>query len=226
MADRNSPAGNRRIHRTRTRLHGALASLIREKNYGDIAVREILDRAEVGRSTFYVHYGDKDELLESTVRDLVAGARPSQLPPTAKYYEKLIAFGLPLFEHIDRHRRDGSGSLNTGNRVVLHEHLRAAIAGWTAEAVHDFPMQGKRNADVSASLLAGYVASTFILVLDWWLDRQPTLSAKEVHDVFRELVTPTLAAVWSGSSPYAQQSICAIVRADYWRRSTRPGAID
>jgi AcrR family transcriptional regulator len=196
MTDRDALIGNQRTRGTRARLHQALASLIHEKNYEEIVVREILDRAKVGRSTFYFHFEDKDELLASTVRDMFAAAQLPQSPSTAKSYEKLIAFGLPLFEHIDRHRRSHGEPLNAGSRVALHEHLRAAVAGLAAEAANDFPVRGERRGEASGDLLGAYIASTFILVLDWWLDRQPTLSASEAHEFFRELVIPTLAALW------------------------------
>ena len=54
---------DRRVQRTRRLLHKALMSLILEKKYESITVQEILDRADVGRSTFYMHFQDKDELL-------------------------------------------------------------------------------------------------------------------------------------------------------------------
>jgi len=51
---------DRRVQKTRTLLHEALVSLIREKPYDEMVVKEILDRANVGRSTFYTHYRNKD----------------------------------------------------------------------------------------------------------------------------------------------------------------------
>ena len=57
---------DRRVQKTQDLLHGALASLIHEKSYDAIVVKEILARANVGRSTFYTHFRDKDELLEVT----------------------------------------------------------------------------------------------------------------------------------------------------------------
>src|SRR5260370_17924001 len=56
---------DRRVQRTKKLLHKALMSLILEKKYESITVQEILDRADVGRSTFYMHFRDKDELLFS-----------------------------------------------------------------------------------------------------------------------------------------------------------------
>jgi AcrR family transcriptional regulator len=48
-----------------TRLGSALGALIQEKSIDDVTVQEVLDRASVGRSTFYLHFSDKHDLLLS-----------------------------------------------------------------------------------------------------------------------------------------------------------------
>jgi len=62
---------DRRIMRTRERLGDALIALMHEQNFDDITVKDVLDRAGVSRSTFYVHYSDKDDLLLSDVEDFL-----------------------------------------------------------------------------------------------------------------------------------------------------------
>ena len=61
---------DRRVGRTRRLMHEALMALIVEKGYETVTVQDILDRADVGRSTFYAHYRDKDELLLSSFEHL------------------------------------------------------------------------------------------------------------------------------------------------------------
>src|SRR5215471_10116657 len=58
-----------RIRRTRERLGAALIALIVEKPIGNVSVREVLERARVGRSTFYLHYKDKNDLLVSQMEN-------------------------------------------------------------------------------------------------------------------------------------------------------------
>src|SRR5690349_3955430 len=58
-------APDRRVERTRQLLEAALLSLIKEKEFEAISVQEIIDRANVGRATFYAHYDNKEDLLES-----------------------------------------------------------------------------------------------------------------------------------------------------------------
>jgi len=66
------PRLDERIRRTRARLGGALVALIQEKPLNDVTVQEVLDHASVGRSTFYLHFRDKNDLLLRTEGRLVS----------------------------------------------------------------------------------------------------------------------------------------------------------
>ena len=54
---------DRRVQKTRKLLLDALVSLILEKGYDEVSIQDIIDRANVGRSTFYAHYENKEQLL-------------------------------------------------------------------------------------------------------------------------------------------------------------------
>ena len=54
---------DRRARRTRQLLRDAFVALLKEKRYEDVSVQDIIERADVARSTFYVHYVDKEDLL-------------------------------------------------------------------------------------------------------------------------------------------------------------------
>ena len=75
---------DRRIQRTRQLLHEALIELIQEKGYEAVTVQDILDRANLGRSTFYLHYRDKEELLLSGFERLRDEFEAHQLAATPK----------------------------------------------------------------------------------------------------------------------------------------------
>src|SRR5438105_4881883 len=66
---------DRRSQRTRQLISDALVSLLLEQRYADLTIQDILDRANVGRSTFYAHYQDKDDLLISTIERVFAQLR-------------------------------------------------------------------------------------------------------------------------------------------------------
>src|SRR5918996_3826094 len=71
-------AMDRRAARTRRALHGALMSLILRKGYEAITVQDIIDEADVGRSTFYAHYTGKEDLLRSGFQTLRAELTEAQ----------------------------------------------------------------------------------------------------------------------------------------------------
>src|SRR5215212_6819637 len=122
MADHR--VADRRVQRTRALLHDALVSLVHEKSYDDIVVKEILARANVGRSTFYAHYRDKDELLERGIREMLLGDGPSPAACPGGTTDAVLRFSLPFLRHIEQSRRDGDLPLDPGGSATVHEHLR------------------------------------------------------------------------------------------------------
>src|SRR5215207_5209269 len=114
----NSATG-RRVQRTGRLLHDALGALIHEKPYDAIAVKEILARANVGRSTFYSHYRDKDELLVSGIHAVLGAGRSAHRPAARR--PDVLWFSRPMFEHVHQHRRTGGGRMETDGRAVVHD---------------------------------------------------------------------------------------------------------
>src|SRR5258708_28139103 len=90
---------DRRVQKTQGLLREALVSLIHEKSYDAIAVKEILDRANVGRSTVYTHFRDKDELLVSGIHEMMLSLHSPGLPSPVNAYENIVRFSLPIFEY-------------------------------------------------------------------------------------------------------------------------------
>jgi AcrR family transcriptional regulator len=188
---------DRRIQKTRGLLREALVSLIHEKSYDAIPVKEILDRANVGRSTFYTHFRDKDELLVSGIHDILLLPYSDRLSSRAKGYENIIRFSLPIFEYHDRHRRMGAARMGPKGRAIIHEHLQKVIAGLIGEDVRKaFHGRRKETGQIPPGVLVQYIASTFILVLNWWAESKTPLPSKEVNGLFRALVLPTLSAIF------------------------------
>ncbi|MBW8770937.1 MAG: TetR family transcriptional regulator [Gemmatimonadetes bacterium] len=186
---------DRRVQHTRSLLHRALASLVHEKPYDEIVVRDIVARADVGRTTFYAHYRDKDELLEQGIRaQLCADARPSVRWTTAT--ERLLRFSLPFLEHVECFREHETLPLDAGTAAPIHDRLRRILE---RVLVDELRVEARRTSvardgTVPADLLARHVAATFVLALEWWL-QHPDLAASDVDARFRALVVPVLGAV-------------------------------
>jgi AcrR family transcriptional regulator len=184
---------DRRVRRTRALLHEALGALIREKAYDRITVADILGRAGISRSTFYIHFRDKDDLLASSMRALLFATLARQVGTSPGIAERTTAFSLPLLTHIQQHRRTAGTTLGGRGRAILHGHLRDVLAEWIANSMGpDLQRRRPGRTSVAPALLARHIASTFVLVLHWWLDEGSGASPGAADELFRALVTPVL----------------------------------
>ena len=188
---------DRRIRKTYEALNNALISLLFEKNYDSIVVQDILDRANVGRSTFYSHFRDKDALLVKSfgnLQHMLRAAQAAPLPPSAKAYERIIAFSLPMFEHSHDFRKlFQSLSRSQAGAFIMQAMRKTFVELMTDESKKHRHPRRKAHPEVPLEILIHYLASTYISVLTWWLESNNSLSPKSINAIFRALVLPTLA---------------------------------
>ncbi len=172
-----------------------------EKPYDSIVIKEILDRVNVGRSTFYTRFRSKDDLLVNSIHGKVESVRSAKLRRSAIWYERILWFSLPIFEYHYGHLHNGRLTMSDHARAIQHGRLRLVLAEMTAGAVRA-ELSGRRKAvkSVSPDLVVQYVASTFVLALDWWLESENPLPPKEVDELFHALVLPTLECLLAEAS--------------------------
>lgn len=185
---------DRRVRKTKSLLHEALASLIHEKSYDEIVVKEILARADVGRSTFYSHFRDKDELLDSGVREMLRVGETALPARSAHPADHVLRFSLPLFRHIARYR-ETNPSVTPERLTIVHDRLELELAALIAadlEQLRQGDSSSRARVEVPSELAARYIASTFIIVLNWWLQRPLPTPSTKADELFRALVLPTL----------------------------------
>ena len=189
---------DRRVRRTRESLHRALISLALEKNYDSITVQEVLDRADVGRSTFYTHFQSMDELLSLGTQELrvTLNAALEQQRKSAKPHENVIAFSRAMFDHAHGYRNVYFALLNTGAWPIVRQQLQAVLEDLIRrECKAEIAKLKTANSDVPVDLFVHYLTSACFAVLIWWMDRRSRLSPSQIDDVFRSLVLPTVRAV-------------------------------
>jgi AcrR family transcriptional regulator len=188
---------DRRIQKTRQILNEALLSLLREKSYDKIVVQDILDRANVGRSTFYSHFQNKDELLNQSVSNLQERLRTAQsriLPSTDRPYERLIAFSHEMFVHSHGFRLIYQSLVRSNAGPVILQSLRKMVQNLIMQEFRKEKRWQKTSFEIPPAILIHYLTSTFISLLTWWLDTKSMLSPQEMHLIFRKIVMPALAA--------------------------------
>lgn len=98
---------DRRIRRSKKALKETLIALMRERDFKDISITDLVHGADLNRGTFYKHYRDKEELLAEAVdeamSDLIASFREPYAHADSFDIRKLTASGITIFEHVHRH---------------------------------------------------------------------------------------------------------------------------
>lgn len=177
---------DRRILRTRDALGDALVALIQEKNFDDITVQQVLDRAGVGRSTFYTHYRDKDDLFVSDVEEFFEmfstllkrrGASVKRLAPVGEFCEHL------------RDVREFYAAVVKSDKI---NDVRALGRGFFARSIDErLRAAGAETNAVHRAAKAHALAGSMFALIDWWVDRGMKMEPREVDEIFHR-------TAWSG----------------------------
>ncbi len=191
--------GDRRERRTRQLLHEALFDLIVEKRYDKITIDDIVERADVGRSTFYAHFQDKDALLLDGLERLLASLKQQAAEDHKTGAQLLSVCG--LFRHVGEQHKLYEAMV-WGHGIELF--FKSAHESLTRDLEEHFAAQfdKQRKPKVSLSLVSNYLAGTLITLLKWWLDNKMPYSPEQMDEIFQQLVMPGVQA-WLGKGAKA-----------------------
>jgi AcrR family transcriptional regulator len=187
-------AVDRRVQRTRDVLHRALISLMIEKGYEAITVQDIIDRANVGRSTFYSHYVGKQDLLMSGLKNLSKQLLTHQraaLAQKGSFRERGFGFSLAFFEHVHSHRDVYHAIVGRQSGTVVMSELRALVADLARNDLKTLSSKD-RSADLPKNAVIQFVVGALMSVVTWWLDERSKLSPAEADAIFRRLTLPAI----------------------------------
>ncbi|MGH9820789.1 MAG: TetR/AcrR family transcriptional regulator [Pyrinomonadaceae bacterium] len=189
---------DRRVDRTVTALRTALIALIQEKHYDSITVQDIIDRANVGRSTFYVHFRDKEDVLVGDWKrflDLMVGHIDFENAASGRFVP-VRELMLHLKEYHALYRalaKSGkSERLFTVGTAYLTERIQAKIEAMTS---------GQTPLTFPPAVTAYYLANQIFAFLRWWLDQNMPYSPEEMDKMFHDLVGPGVSKVL-GCTPH------------------------
>jgi len=183
---------DRRQRRTRQALRDALLGLLRERRYEAISVQDIVERADVARSTFYEHYLDKDDLLLGSQGVFTNPSQPTLPPDDAD--TAILAPARFWFAHIAAQKpalaamaKDTALKLALENlREIIHEDIQKAVA---ARYPQDSP------AGVPAAIIVEHLTGSLISLIAWWVAHDMAYTPEQMNDMFRRLALPGLAAI-------------------------------
>ena len=185
---------DRRSQRTRHLVLSAMMDLMAEKSYDAITVQDLLDRANIGRSTFYSHYFDKEDVLTALAEQMLEmlSQQFSQRDAGQEIFPSL-----ELFQHAHQHQQRFRAMLRGHAREVVWDAAQASLRS-TIEQRLATTFATKHPPSVPLPVLAEYLAGAFLNLLKWWLETETPYSPAQMDDMFQQLAFPGVWAVAQG----------------------------
>jgi AcrR family transcriptional regulator len=179
---------DRRVRRTRAALRESMILLMTQKGYDAVTVQDVIDHADVGRSTFYAHYSDKADLLGDLLVQLRGMLVPqgSTDPPDRR---RPLRFSLEMFRHVSGQRVLLLGLVGpTGTSPVVGHIERMLTDVVRAELDQLAASEGQPR--VPLDLIASSVVASFLASLRWWVDTGFARTPENMDALYQAMVAP------------------------------------
>ena len=195
---------DRRSQRTRRLLTAALVELMFEKRFEDISVQDILDRADIGRSTFYGHFSSKEALLYSSLGEMLHGLElhmaeegKAQRASDAPGGGIVLLPSLGLFRHIKQHQRLYRALFSSSSLEPVTQNLQQQLAQVVARNLGAAVSPGRPPA-VPLPILADFAAGAFLTLLRGWLEGNDVYTPEQIDAMFQQMVLPGVREALDG----------------------------
>ena len=178
---------DRRQKKTREAIFRAFSELLEIKRYENITVQEIIDRANIGRSTFYAHFETKDELLRALCTEIFHHVFTEQLPlehdprwaDGANNLE--LKLGHVLY-HLKENSVDIKGIVTADGDGLFMQYLKQYLADLFRQYSEVF------DADVPDEFLVSHLVGSFAEIIKWWISEDMKTSSEQVAQFYMSML--------------------------------------
>lgn len=178
---------DRRAHRTRALLVGAFNELILERGYDVLTVRDIIAHANVGRSTFYEHFENKDDILRRSLRavfGVLADAVGMAQQPAA-------------IEAVLAHFRDNARLARAMVNGSTHYLMLGILADLIEERLSPFRVRSRdATKPIPVALVAAGLAGAQLALVEAWLSSKAPCSCAQLARALHASANASLQVLW------------------------------
>ena len=179
---------DRRVQRTINMVYDAFLDLLIEKGYEVITVQDIIDRANIGRSTFYSHFVDKEQLLISSIDQLRDFLKQQSREQTLSEVPGEYRFGfcLPMLQHAQSHKRIYKATVGKQSGGLVIYHMQRMLIDLIGEETAIL-FTDATSKPIPQNVAIEFVVNTFFTLLTWWMEQEMPCTATELDRMFHKL---------------------------------------
>lgn len=186
---------DRRQQKTRTAIFSAFTSLLAEKSYNKITVQEIIDAANVGRTTFYAHFETKDDLLKELCEELFGHIIGSAMDCT--HTHGLYSDGSApesVFCHLLQHLQENDKNIIALLSCESSEMFLRFFKDSLNELVRSqfINQNRKANTDIPEDFLINHISGSFVEMVLWWIKGHRKQMPEDLDRYFRAVIEPII----------------------------------
>lgn len=186
---------DRRQQKTRTAIFSAFTSLLAEKSYSKITVQEIIDAANVGRTTFYAHFETKDDLLKELCEELFGHIIGSAMDCT--HTHGLYSDGSApesVFCHLLQHLQENDRNIISLLSCESSEMFLRFFKDSLNELVRSqfINQNRKANTDIPEDFLINHISGSFVEMVLWWIRGHRKQTPEDLDRYFRAVIEPII----------------------------------
>lgn len=184
---------DRRQKKTREAIFTAFTTLLSTKNYNQISVQEIIDEADIGRTTFYAHFETKDFLLKDLCEELFGHIIDTAmgLPHGHRHYtcgKKTDSVFLHLLRHLQENDRNILELLSSQNNEIFLRYFKDNLKKLIVTQCAD---KGLINySGLPEDYVINHISSSFVETVDWWLFHEMKQTPEEITEYFLAIIQP------------------------------------
>ncbi len=184
---------DRRQRKTREAIFSAFTILLSEKSYNQISVQDIIDEADIGRTTFYSHFETKDFLLKELCEELfdhiidtAMGLPHGHFHCTCKNSEESVF--LHLLRHLQENDMNILELLSSQNNEIFLKYFKSNLKKLIISQLNM-----KKNIDkLPEDYLINHISSSFVETVCWWIERGMKEPPERITEYFLSVIEPVL----------------------------------
>lgn len=186
---------DRRQIKTRQAIFSAFVKLLETRRYEKITVQEILDEANIGRSTFYAHFETKDELLKAICKELFGHIIDSAMDKTHTHglysnAEAPQSVFCHLLQHLQENDNNILGLLSCESSDIFLRYFKDNLNELIqTQFVHH---RRRENQNLPQDFLVNHISGSFVEMVLWWLKDRERHTPEELDRYFRSVIEPIL----------------------------------
>ena len=193
---------DRRQRKSREAIFKAFNNLLARKNYHKITVQDIIDEADIGRTTFYSHFETKDELLKETCKTLFDHVFSGASNATCNHKFKIENNNVStIITHMLYHLRDNQKNiieiLTCDNNHCVYQNNEMFLK-FFQHNIDDFFRQYmtiKPQQNIPEEFLINHISGSFVNMVKWWLKGGLKETPEELTNYFEAVIYPILQPV-------------------------------